>query len=169
MKRCSKTGPGINCCFNIDYIYIDIGCTQSCWLSLDNECGLALHCSILDIACLFFFVKNEVFFSFFFSFSLFFRYKNDYNVNCSRHDYLISQFTDKHFSQMNGDMRKPTASFSNRELLYVGHNKHQESISLKSPLLYSKIGVCRGIPTFLIFVPKHRLWVLVRTPLVRWF
>ena len=26
-----------------------------------------------------------------------------------------------------------------------------------------KIGVCRGIPTFLIFDPKHRLWVLVRT------
>ena len=23
--------------------------------------------------------------------------------------------------------------------------------------------VCRGIPIFLIFVPKHRLWVLVRT------
>ena len=30
-----------------------------------------------------------------------------------------------------------------------------------TPLLYSKTGVCRGIPIFLIFVPKHRLWVLV--------
>ena len=27
----------------------------------------------------------------------------------------------------------------------------------------SKIGVCRGIPIFLIFDPKHRWWVLVRT------
>ena len=32
-----------------------------------------------------------------------------------------------------------------------------------TPLLCSKTGVCRGIPTFLIFAPKHRLWVLVRT------
>ena len=30
-------------------------------------------------------------------------------------------------------------------------------------LLYKKTGVCRGIPVFLIFAPKHRLWVLVRT------
>ena len=45
---------------------------------------------------------------------------------------------------------------------------HQENISVKyipliPPLLYSKTGVCRGIPIFLIFDPKHRLWVLVRT------
>ena len=32
-----------------------------------------------------------------------------------------------------------------------------------TPLLYSKTGVYRGIPTFLIFDPKHRFWVLVRT------
>ena len=30
-----------------------------------------------------------------------------------------------------------------------------------APHLYSKIGVRRGIPIFLIFAPKHRLWVLV--------
>ena len=36
-------------------------------------------------------------------------------------------------------------------------------ISPYTPLLYSKAGVCRGIPIFLIFAPKHRLWVLVRT------
>ena len=30
-----------------------------------------------------------------------------------------------------------------------------------NPLLYSKTGVCRGIPIFLIFAPKHRLWVRV--------
>ena len=32
-----------------------------------------------------------------------------------------------------------------------------------TPLLYSKIGVYRGIHIFLIFALKHRLWVLVRT------
>ena len=33
-----------------------------------------------------------------------------------------------------------------------------------TPLLYNKTGVCRGIPIFFfIFLPKHRLWVLVRT------
>ena len=46
--------------------------------------------------------------------------------------------------------------------------KHQENMSIKyipphTPILYRKIGVCRGIPIFLIFAPKHRLWVLVRT------
>ena len=38
-----------------------------------------------------------------------------------------------------------------------------QSIPPQTPLLYSKTGVCRGIPIFLIFAPKHRLWVLVRT------
>ena len=47
-------------------------------------------------------------------------------------------------------------------------SSHQENMSVKSkppqtPLLYSKTGVCRGISIFLIFAPKHRLWVLVRT------
>ena len=32
-----------------------------------------------------------------------------------------------------------------------------------TPLFISKTGVCRGIPIFLIFDPKQRLWVLVRT------
>ena len=32
-----------------------------------------------------------------------------------------------------------------------------------NPTLYRKTGVCRGIPIFLIFAPKHRLCVLVRT------
>ena len=31
--------------------------------------------------------------------------------------------------------------------------------------LYSKIGAQRGIPVFLIFSPKHRLWALVRAVL----
>ena len=33
-------------------------------------------------------------------------------------------------------------------------------ISPYTPLLYSKTGVRRGIPIFLIFALKHRLWVL---------
>ena len=37
------------------------------------------------------------------------------------------------------------------------------------PLLCRKIGVYRGVPIVLIFDPKHRLWVLVRTALARRF
>ena len=33
-----------------------------------------------------------------------------------------------------------------------------------TPLLYSKSGVYKGIPIFLNFDPKHRLWVLVKKP-----
>ena len=51
---------------------------------------------------------------------------------------------------------------------------HQENMPVKyippyTPLLYSKTGICRGIPIFLIFAPKHRLWVLVRTASPRRF
>ena len=47
-------------------------------------------------------------------------------------------------------------------------DEHQGNISVLyippyTPLLYSKTGVCRGIPIFRIIAPKHRLWVLVRT------
>ena len=35
-----------------------------------------------------------------------------------------------------------------------------QCIPHETPLLYSKTGVWRGIPIFLIFAPKHRLWVL---------
>ena len=38
-----------------------------------------------------------------------------------------------------------------------------------TPLSYSKTGECRGIPIFLIFAPKHRLLVLVRTAPARRF
>ena len=38
-----------------------------------------------------------------------------------------------------------------------------------TPLLNSKVGVCKGIPIFLIFAPKHRLWVHVRTASARRF
>ena len=48
---------------------------------------------------------------------------------------------------------------------------HHANMSVKcippyTPLLYSKTGVYRGILFFLIFAPKHRLWVLVRTEAV---
>ena len=48
------------------------------------------------------------------------------------------------------------------QFTYTRERKHQENMSVKclppySRLLYSKSGVCRGIPIFLIFAPKHRL------------
>ena len=48
--------------------------------------------------------------------------------------------------------------------------KHaREMYTPYTPFLYSKTGVCRGIPFFLIFAPKHGLWVLVRTASARQF
>ena len=49
---------------------------------------------------------------------------------------------------------------------FSGRLSHQENMSVKylppqTPLLYSKTGICRGIPIFLIFAQKYRLWVLV--------
>ena len=38
-----------------------------------------------------------------------------------------------------------------------------------TPLLYSKSGVYRGIHIFLIFALKHKLWVIVKTALLRLF
>ena len=40
---------------------------------------------------------------------------------------------------------------------------------LKPHFYIEKTGVCRSIPINLIFDPKHRLWVLVRTALPRRF
>ena len=44
---------------------------------------------------------------------------------------------------------------------------HQDNMSMLyvppyTPLLYSKTGVYSGRPIFVIFDPKHRVWVLVR-------
>ena len=49
---------------------------------------------------------------------------------------------------------------------------HQENMSIKSiplePHFYIvKLGVYMGVPIFLIFAPKHRLCVFVRTPSAR--
>ena len=51
---------------------------------------------------------------------------------------------------------------------------HQENISVKcvppqTHFYKSKTGVYRGIPIILIFDPKQRLWVLVRTAPLRRF
>lgn len=51
---------------------------------------------------------------------------------------------------------------------------HQENTPMwflppRTPLLYSKTGVCRGIRNFLISTLKHRLWVLVRIASLRRF
>ena len=52
----------------------------------------------------------------------------------------------------------------------VASGKHVcEMYTPSYPTLYSKTGVYRGIHIFLIFDPKHRLWVLVRTASARRF
>ena len=45
-----------------------------------------------------------------------------------------------------------------KKILFL--DKGQEAENLKKE--YNKTGVCLGIPNFLIFALKHRLWVLVR-------
>ena len=55
------------------------------------------------------------------------------------------------------------------KISYHRENMSVKCVPLQTPLLYSKTGVCRGISTFLIFAPKHRLWVLVRTASARRF
>ena len=65
----------------------------------------------------------------------------------------------------------PTCTFFLKENKNVSH---QENMSVKcippqTPLLYRKTGVYVGITKFLIFAPKHRLWVLIRTTSARLF
>ena len=52
--------------------------------------------------------------------------------------------------------------------ILLGKYVHK-SISPQISLLYSKTGVCKGKSIFLIFDPKHRLKVLVRTASPRSF
>ena len=52
---------------------------------------------------------------------------------------------------------------------YGLHHAKMSCTPPHTPLSYSKTGVYRGIHYFLIFVLKHRLWVLVRTASVRRF
>ena len=59
------------------------------------------------------------------------------------------------------DTNQPCISyFSSGKHVHVMNTPH-------TPLLNSKTGVCRAIPFFLIFDPKHTVWVLVRTALLR--
>ena len=62
-------------------------------------------------------------------------------------------------SPRNGNFKTFNASGKHVRAIYTPY----------TPLLYSKTGVCRGIPIFLIFTLKHRLWVLVRTASTRRF
>ena len=59
------------------------------------------------------------------------------------------------------------SNFVDQFILEVGIEGHKDMsmqyIPPYTPLLYSNTVVCRGIPIFLIFASKHRLWVLVRT------
>ena len=53
---------------------------------------------------------------------------------------------------------------NNQSLKTIFISVHLENLSVKCippliPLLYSKNWVCMGIPIFLIFAPKLRLWV----------
>ena len=41
----------------------------------------------------------------------------------------------------------------------TGKHVHAMNTPLNPTFIYSKTGVCRGIPIFLIFAPKHRLIV----------
>ena len=61
---------------------------------------------------------------------------------------------------------------ANKFRYIVTSGKHVRAINPLKPHFYIvKLGVCRGIPTCisLIFAPKHRLWVLVRTASARRF
>ena len=66
------------------------------------------------------------------------------------------------------------ANISGSTVSLVNVSYPQENMSVKciprlTPLLYKKIGGITGMPFFLIFSPKHRLWVLVRTGSSRLF
>ena len=51
----------------------------------------------------------------------------------------------------------------------IYYKTHQESMSMKCLYLYSITAVYIGLRIFLIVDPKHRLWVLDRTALVKRF
>ena len=64
-----------------------------------------------------------------------------------------------------GGHKKCPCTSSIKQILFFFHEENMSVTCLPpyTPLLYCKTGVYRGIPIFLIFVPTHRLWVLVRT------
>ena len=89
-------------------------------------------------------------------------------LNISAFPLLLTLYDGTHFPKST----LPTEIFE-REKLSTSYY-HQENMSVncippQTPLLCSKTGVCRGKPIFLIFAPKHRLLVLVRTASARRF
>ena len=62
----------------------------------------------------------------------------------------------------------------NLNVIKINSKPHQKNVSVKclppqTPLSYCENGVFRGNPIFLIFDPKHRLCILVRTVSARRF
>ena len=60
---------------------------------------------------------------------------------------------------------------NNKKKCFIPKLKHQDNMSVQcippyTLLLYSKAGVCSGMTIFLIFAPKHRLWVLAEAVLM---
>ena len=93
--------------------------------------------------------------------------------------YHISSFTSSPFkARYTSEIKRHTIGYY-RDLSLVKYHillfslpYHQQNMSVKykpphTPPLYRKSGVSRGISIFLIFAPKHRLWVLVRTASAR--
>ena len=78
----------------------------------------------------------------------------------------LRAFTVIHHFDLN---RFPNAIVSTSQTLYIRKTCPRNVYPLQPPLLYSKTGVCKGILIFLIFAPKERFRVLVRTASPRQF
>ena len=78
-------------------------------------------------------------------------------------------------SGANGLIMKGTAHYEQNRLYEAERNcvgcavLSLQWVPLSTPLLNGKTWVCRGIPNFLIFGPKHKLWVHVRIASTRRF
>ena len=67
-------------------------------------------------------------------------------------------------------MHKMPRGKDNEHFKNMPSGKHVHELSTPlNPTLISKTGVYRGIPIFLIFDPKHRLWLHVRIASLRLF
>ena len=63
---------------------------------------------------------------------------------------------------------EPMTELKSVHKLYITSNASiLEKSFIRIRRIHSKIGVCRGKSIFLIFAPKYRLWVLVRTASAR--
>ena len=53
-----------------------------------------------------------------------------------------------------------------REVSHVCIMSMKSTYTPLNPLLHRKTGVCRSIPIFVMFAPKHSLWVLIKAVLM---